>query len=66
MLKKILIGVVALVIVAGVGLYFLYSNLGGILKAAIEKYGAEATQASVSVDSVTLSPTDGQAASPAW
>jgi len=59
MLKKILIGVVALVIIAGAGMYFLYSNLGSIIKAAIEKYGSEATQATVSVDSVTLSPTDG-------
>lgn len=59
MLKKILIGVVVLVIVAGGGAYFLYSNLGSILKAAIEKYGTEATQAPVSVASVTLSPTDG-------
>jgi hypothetical protein len=59
MLKKILIGVVVLVILAGGGAYFLYSNLGVILKAAIEKYGTEATQAPVSVSSVTLSPTDG-------
>ncbi len=59
MLKKILIGVAALVVVAGIGAYFLYSNLGGILKAAIEKYGTEATQAQVSVSSVTLSPSDG-------
>lgn len=59
MMKKILIGLVAIVVVAGVAFYFLYANLGGIVKAAIEKYGTEATQAKVTVDSVTLSATDG-------
>lgn len=59
MLKKILIAVAALVVVLGIGAYFLYSNLGSIIAAAIEKYGTEATQAPVSVSSVTLSPSDG-------
>lgn len=60
MAKKIIIAVVAVLIVIGVGLFFLYSNLGSILKAAIEKYGTEATQANVSVNAVTLSATSGQ------
>lgn len=59
MMKTILIGLVAVLVVAGVAFYFLYANLGGIVKAAIEKYGTEATQAKVTVDSVTLSATDG-------
>jgi hypothetical protein len=59
MLKKILIAVAALVVLLGIGAYMLYSNLGSIIEAAIEKYGTEATQAPVSVSSVTLSPTDG-------
>ncbi len=62
MLKKILIAVAALVVVAGAGLYFLYSNLDSILKAAIEKYGTEATQAQVAVNAVSLSPTSGEGA----
>ncbi len=60
MLKKILIGLAAVAVVVGVGLYMLYSNLGGIVKAAIESYGAEATQAKVTVDSVDLSATSGE------
>jgi hypothetical protein len=60
MLKKILIGVVAIVIVIGAGLYMLYSNLGGIVKAAIESYGSAATQATVTVDKVDLSATSGE------
>ncbi len=60
MAKKIIIAVVALLVVVAGGVYFLYSNLGPILKAAIEKYGSEATQAKVTVDSVKLSLSDGQ------
>ena len=60
MAKKIVIAVVAIIVIAAGGLYILYSNLGSILKAAIEKYGSEATQAQVKVDSVTLSASSGQ------
>jgi hypothetical protein len=60
MLKKILIAVAALVVLLGIGAYYLYSNLGSIIEAAIEKYGTAATQATVAVDKVTLSPTDGK------
>jgi len=62
MAKKIIIGVVVVLVVAAGGLYFLYSNLGSIIKAAIEKYGSEATQAQVTVNSVTLSASSGQGA----
>ena len=60
MLKKILIALVVLIIVVAGAVYLLYSNLGPILKAAIEKYGSEATQTQVKVDSVTLSASSGQ------
>jgi hypothetical protein len=60
MAKKIIIGVVVLLIVVAGGAYYLYSNLGPILKAAIEKYGSEATQTKVTVDTVKLSLSDGQ------
>jgi hypothetical protein len=61
-IKKILLAVVAVVVVAAVGLYLLYASLGSLVKAAIERYGTEATQAQVRVDSVTLSATSGSGA----
>jgi hypothetical protein len=60
MWKKIGIGVVVLlIIVAGVG-YYLFSNLDSYIKEAIEKYGSEATQASVKLDAVTLAISTGE------
>lgn len=59
MAKKILIAVVVLVVVVAGAAYMLYSNLGPILKVAIEKYGSEATQSQVKVDSVSLSAWSG-------
>jgi len=60
MWKKIGIGVVVLlIIIAGVG-YYLFSNLDSYIKAAIEKYGSQATQASVTLDSVIVSITTGE------
>jgi hypothetical protein len=60
MLKKLLIGVLALAVIVGAGIYYLYSNIGGIVKAAIETYGAAATQAKVTVDKVDLSLSTGE------
>ena len=64
MLKKVLIGIAALVVVllvaVGGGFYYLYSNLDAIVKAAIESYGGDATQAKVSVKTVKLSLTSGE------
>lgn len=59
MRKKILIAVVALLLVAGIGIGFVLTNLDHIVKSAIEKYGSAATQASVDLDSVSLSLSDG-------
>jgi len=60
MWKKIGIGVVVLlIIIAGVG-YYLFSNLDSYIKEAIEKYGSQATQASVTLDSVIVSITTGE------
>ncbi len=63
-MKKVLIGIavvaVLLVVAVGGGLYYLYSNLDGIVKAAIESYGSDATQAKVSVQDVKLSLTSGE------
>ena len=60
MLKKILVGLAVIVVIVGVGVYYLVSNLGGIVKAAIENYGSAATQAKVTVDKVDLSLTSGE------
>ena len=62
MIKKILIGVVVLLVIAAGGVYYLYSNLGGLIKTAMETYGSEATQAQVKVASVNLSLTSGEGA----
>jgi hypothetical protein len=62
MLKKLAIGLVVLIIVIGVGLNYLWSNLDYYIKVAIEKYGSAATQASVQLDSAKLALTEGQGA----
>ena len=62
MLKKIAIGVVVLLLLIAGGAYYLFSNLDSIIKAEIEKYGTEATQADVKLDSVKLSITSGEGA----
>ena len=61
-MKKILIGVAVVVVIAIGGVYFLHSNLGSIVKAAVEKYGSEATKAEVTLGGVDLEATTGKAA----
>ncbi len=58
-MKKILIGLVVLIIIIAGAAYYLFSNLDNIVKAAIEKYGSEVTQTSVNVSSVHIGLTDG-------
>jgi hypothetical protein len=58
--KKIGIGVVVLLLIVGGAAWYLLSNLDSIVKAAIEKYGSEATQASVTVDSVKITLSSGE------
>jgi uncharacterized membrane protein len=60
MLKKIAIGIVVLLVIIAGAVYFLLSNLDSIVKAAIEKYGTAATQATVKLDSVKISLTSGE------
>ena len=60
MWKKILIGLVILVALGAGGVWYLLSNLDGMVKAMIEKYGSEATRATVTVQSVHLSLTTGE------
>lgn len=59
-MKKVLIGFgVVLILIIG-GVVVLYSNLGDVIKEAIQRFGSEATQATVVVDSVDLDVTNGK------
>ena len=58
-MKKLLIGLVVLVVIIVGAAYFLLGNLDNIVKAAIEKYGSEVTQTSVGVGGVRIGLTDG-------
>lgn len=59
-MKKIVLGVVLVLVIAiGGGVYFLLSNLDGLVKSAIETYGSEATQTTVKVASVKIGLQDG-------
>jgi len=55
MLKKIGIGLGAIVIIIAAISWYVFSNLDSIVKAEIEKYGSAAAQAPVTVSSVKLS-----------
>ena len=60
-MKKVLIGVAALLLVVVGGLVFVWSNLDSIVKNAIETYGSEATKTTVSVAEVKLALENGEA-----
>lgn len=62
MKRGILIGIAVVVVAIVVGVYVLYSSLGGIIEAAVEKVGSEATQASVQLDGVDLDIGSGKGA----
>jgi hypothetical protein len=62
-MKKIILGLVVIVILAvGAGVFYAVSNLDALVKAAIEKYGSEATQTAVRVDKVRIKLTEGDGA----
>jgi hypothetical protein len=61
-IKKILIGLAVLVVIIGAGVFYMWSNMDGLIKTAIEKYGSQATQTQVKVDKVKVSPTSGEGA----
>lgn len=60
MIKKILIAVAVLLVIVVAGVYFLWSNIGGIIKTALQDYGSQATQSEVKVSNVKLSLTSGE------
>ena len=53
----VVLGVAVIVVAAAV--FLLISNLDAIVKAALEKYGSEATGSAVTVDSVRISLREG-------
>ena len=62
-MKKIVLGaVLVLFVTIGFGVYYLLSNLDGLVKGAIETYGSEATQTAVRVKDVNISLKDGYGA----
>ncbi len=54
--------VVVLVLVVGIGGYYLVSNLGSIVVAAVERYGSEVTQTQVSLANAEVDITTGEGA----
>lgn len=61
-MKKIILGVIAIIVLAVVGIgTFIYVKSDSLVKAAIEKYGSEVAGAKVSVSSVKLQLTEGKA-----
>lgn len=60
MLKKLLIGLGGLLVLVMVVMGLFVSNLDSIIQAAVEKIGSEATQTTVELADVELSPTSGQ------
>ena len=60
-MKRIaLIIILLLLVAAGAAVFFLYSSLDSIAKAAIEKIGSEVTGTPVRVDKVKISPMNGE------
>ncbi|GAV19874.1 hypothetical protein MMIC_P0832 [Mariprofundus micogutta] len=60
-MKKVLIGVVGLGLIIVGGLFFVLSNLDGMVKDAIQVYGSDATKTRVTVSDVKIVLEDGKA-----
>lgn len=61
-MKKMLIGVAIVAVLAIGGVVYFASNIDSIIKAAVEKFGSEATKTEVTLSSVDLSLDSGAAA----
>lgn len=61
-MKKILIGLTAIILIVVAGLVYVYANLDSIVKSTIEEAGTRVTLADVSVDSVKIETTQNSAA----
>lgn len=51
-MKKILIGLVVIIVIAGAALFYVWQNRDALIKTAIEEAGSRATQVSVTLDQV--------------
>ncbi len=60
-MKKLLVGLAALVVIVVAVMLFVWSNLDHIVKSAIQTYGSEATKTAVRVDTVKVDLRDGKA-----
>ncbi len=61
-MRRFLFILLLLVAVVGVVMYYVLTNLSGIIEATIEDYGSDATQTDVALNSVDISLADGSAA----
>ncbi|MCP5367110.1 MAG: hypothetical protein H6907_20015 [Hyphomicrobiales bacterium] len=61
-MKKVLIIIGVLIVIAGGVGYYFFSNLDSLIKQAVEKYGTEITKADVTLNKVELSLTSGEGA----
>ena len=59
-MKKILIAVAVLIVLAVAAALLLLGNLGSIIKRAVESFGSDATEAKVTLDSADVSLSSGQ------
>ena len=60
-MKKVLIGLVVLIIIIAAAIYYVLGNLDSIVEAAIEKHGSAALKTSVDVGSVSINLKEGSA-----
>ncbi|MAI25553.1 MAG: hypothetical protein CMN75_05930 [Spirochaeta sp.] len=56
----LLLGILVILLGAGGAIYYVYSNLNEIVRTAIEEYGSDALGASVTVEEVSISLTEGK------
>ena len=61
-MKKVLIGVVVVLLILGGGVVYVFMNAGGIIKQVVEDVGSEATKTKVTLNKVDLSIQSGEAA----
>lgn len=61
-MKKVMIGLVVVLVIAGGGIAYLFLNAGGFIKQVVEEVGSEATKAKVTLSEVDLSIQSGEAA----
>lgn len=61
-MKKVLIGIVVVLVIVGGGIAYVFMNAGGIVKQVVEEVGSDATKTKVTLSKVDLSITTGEAA----